>query len=104
MKRTIFLPAACADEMLQTSTNVMTVTATGLPPATQPTDVFSTTGVTSPLGSLTPVTVQLTFKTPEPPQVTDVVFTVTNGKDISFTFTDENGDPINLVRSFDDYC
>lgn len=100
-EKNYFLHSACVDEMLQTTTSVMTVTTTGLPPATVPTDVFSTTGVTSAPGSVAPVTIQLTFNTPQPPKVTDVVFTVTNGKDISVIFTDENGTPTNLVRSFD---
>lgn len=91
------MSVACADAMLDTSPSVVGVTISGFPPTTNATDIFSTTGVSSMPGAVAPVTVDLTFKTPQPPKVTDVVFTLTNGKDIEVTFTDENGSTRKMV-------
>ncbi|XP_061179517.1 mucin-2-like [Saccostrea echinata] len=61
------------------------------------TNIFTTSGITSTLGSLTPVTIDMTFNTPEPPKVTDVVFTVTNGKNVQVSLKDENGLPTTMT-------
>ena len=85
--------------MLDTTPSVMTVTTSGFPADVVPKEIFSTTGVTSTPGSVTPVTIDVTFTTPQPPRVTDIVFTVVNGKNIQVTFTDKDGSKTTTVGS-----